>query len=81
MEDHEQEDAIDLFFSRREAINLILAGATAGACVSTTGCKTTDLADNDPVKELPIAKPRGTIPTRICSRNTCRGSSCSPTKR
>jgi hypothetical protein len=51
---HDQ-DAIDLFFSRREAINLILASASAGACAIGAP------DDNEHRRELPVAKPRGTL--------------------
>jgi hypothetical protein len=54
-----EEDAVELFLSRRQAINLIL-GSAGGACaVSMTGCATLG-GDNNPVSELPIATPRGT---------------------
>jgi hypothetical protein len=50
------QDAIDLFFTRREAINLILAGASAGACaIGAPG------GDNEHRRELPDGKPRGTL--------------------
>ena len=52
-----QEDPIDLFFTRREAINMILAGASAGVGACALGAED----DNEHQRKLPVAKPRGTL--------------------
>jgi hypothetical protein len=57
METHE-EDAIDLFLTRRQAVHAILG--SAATCASMTSCVSLGPVEA-PVSELPIAKPRGTL--------------------
>ena len=60
-----EETPEDLFFSRRQAIHMILAGAGGACSVSAlSGCETIEEDPGPAVSELPIAKPRGTITER-----------------
>lgn len=58
MDTYEEEDAIDLFLTRRQAVHAILG--SAAACASMTSCVSIDPSDV-PAAELPIAAPRGTL--------------------